>query len=272
MLALQRIPEFSIHSLDNIFMNPTEMKRIAIIGGSGLEDPSILKNPGEKMVKTPFGETSSSFKTGEINGVEVVILSRHGRKHTIPPTQVNNRANIWAIKELGCTHILATTACGSLKEEIGRGDMIFLNQFIDFTRFRKVSFFEEFPEGQLKHTPMANPFDKHLLEILVATARKQGLNFHKTGTVVTIEGPRFSTRAESNMFRLWGADVINMSTAPECILAGELSLPYAAIAISTDYDCWKTDEEPVTWEEVIKVFNRNVEKVIQLLIKTISDI
>lgn len=246
------------------------MKKIAIIGGSGLEDPAILKNPGEVDVETPFGSPSSSFKTGTIGGVEVVILSRHGRAHSIPPTQVNNRANIYAIKELGCTHILVSTACGSLREEIGRGDLVFLDQFIDFTRLRKVSFFEHFPEGELKHTPMAEPFDKKLRSELIKNANDLGLNYHKTGTVVTIEGPRFSTRAESKMFRMWGADVINMSTAPECILANEIGIPYAAVALSTDYDCWKTDEEPVSWEEVIKVFNQNVENVIRLLIKTIS--
>jgi len=246
------------------------MNKIAIIGGSGLEDPAILKSPGEKKIETPFGNPSSTFKTGKISEVEVAILSRHGRKHTIPPTQVNNRANIWAIKELGCTHILATTACGSLREEIRRGDLVFLDQFIDFTRFRKVSFFEEFSPGALKHTPMAEPFNKELRENLINCADEFKLNFHKTGTVVTIEGPRFSTRAESNMFRTWGADVINMSTAPECILANELGIPYAAIALSTDYDCWKTDEEPVTWEEVIRVFNHNVENVIRLLAKGIS--
>ena len=248
------------------------MRKIAIIGGSGLEDPSILNNPREENISTPYGKTSSPFKTGEINGVKVVILSRHGRTHAIPPSQVNNLANIWAIKKLGCTHILATTACGSLRNEIKRGDMVFIDQFIDFTRFRKVSFFEEFAEGKLNHTPMADPFDNYLRDILIRNAKTLGLKFHRKGTVITIEGPRFSSRAESNMFRVWGADVINMSTAPECILANELQIPYAAIALSTDYDCWKTDEEPVTWEEVIKVFNKNVENVISLLIKSISEI
>jgi len=193
--------------------------KIAIIGGSGLENPAILKKSKVVEVETPHGECSSSFKSGEIEGIDVVILSRHGRRHTIPPTQVNNRANIWAIKELGCTHIIATTACGSLKEEIGRGDLVFLDQFIDFTRLRKISFFEEFPPGQLNHTPMATPFDAALREKLISAATSLGLKHHVSGTVITIEGPRFSTRAESNMFRMWGADVINMSTAPECALA-----------------------------------------------------
>ena len=246
--------------------------KVAIIGGSGFENPEILKNPGEIEVETPFGNPSSTFKTGIIEGVEVVLLSRHGRDHSIPPSQVNNRANIWAIKNLGCTHILATTACGSLREEIGRGDLVILNQFIDFTRHREITFYDEFKNGKLNHTPMADPFDNLLRHKLIATASELKLNYHPAGTVVTIEGPRFSTRAESKMFRMWGADVINMSVAPECILANELQIPYAAIALSTDYDCWKIDEEPVTWEEVLKVFNQNIENVIRLIVATISSL
>lgn len=248
------------------------MTKIAIIGGSGLENPAILKNAIEIIVDTPFGETSSSFKCGEINGKQVVLLSRHGRQHTIPPTQVNNRANIWAIREMGCTHILATTACGSLRQEIGRGDFVILDQFIDFTRHRPVTFFETFEPRDMKHTPMADPFDNYLRSKIIETSDHLGLRIFKTGTVVTIEGPRFSTRAESNMFRSWGADVINMSTAPEVILASELDIPYAAIAMSTDYDCWKTDEPPVTWGDVLKVFNQNVSRVIDLLVHTVGKI
>ncbi|MBN2635164.1 MAG: S-methyl-5'-thioadenosine phosphorylase [Prolixibacteraceae bacterium] len=248
------------------------MKKIAIIGGSGFENPEILKNQGEIEIDTPYGKPSSVFKTGQIDDVEVVILSRHNKDHSIPPSQVNNRANIWSIRELECTHILATTACGSLKEEIKRGDLIIIDQFIDFTRHRKITFFDEFKNGVLSHTPMADPFNRHLREKLITCAMELGLNFHPKGTVITIEGPRFSTRAESNMFRVWGADVINMSTAPECILANELSIPYAAVAMSTDYDCWKTDEDPVTWEEVIKVFQQNVKNVIRLISITIPSI
>jgi len=244
--------------------------KIAIIGGSGFENPKLLKDSSEIEVRTPFGKPTSVFKTGKIGGVDVVILSRHGRDHSIPPSQVNNRANLWAIKNLGCTHILATTACGSLREEIGRGDVVILDQFIDFTRHREVTFHDEFANGELNHTPMADPFNSELREKLIQNAADLKLKYHPKGTVITIEGPRFSTRAESKMFRLWGADVINMSIAPECILANELGIPYAAVAISTDYDCWKSDEDPVTWEEVLKVFNQNIENVIQLLVYTIA--
>lgn len=243
--------------------------KIAIIGGSGFENPEILKNTGEIEVETPYGKPTSAFKTGNIGGIDVILLSRHGRDHSIPPSQVNNRANLWAIKNLGCTHILATTACGSLREEIGRGDLVILDQFIDFTRHRDITFHNEFENGELKHTPMADPFDNSLRQRLIEKATELKLKYHPAGTVITIEGPRFSTRAESKMFQKWGADVINMSVAPECILANELNIPYAAIALSTDYDCWKTDEEPVTWEEVLKVFNQNVENVIRLIVSTI---
>ena len=182
------------------------MTKIAIIGGSGLEDPAILKDPQDISVETPYGDPSSAFKCGKISGVDVVILSRHGRDHAIPPTQVNNRANIWAIKELGCTHIIVTTACGSLREEIDRGHMVILDQFIDFTRHREITFFESFENGQLNHTPMAEPFHVELRERLIGKAEELNLQYHSKGTVVTIEGPRFSTRAESTMFRAWGAD------------------------------------------------------------------
>jgi len=246
------------------------MNKIAIIGGTGLENPHILQHPEIVNIETPYGNPSSSFRIGKIAGVDVAILSRHGREHTIPPTQVNNRANLWAIKKLGCTHIIATTACGSLREEINRGDIVVLDQFIDFTRFREITFFDKFTPGKLNHTPMADPFNSDLRELIFEKASELNLKYHRVGTVITIEGPRFSTRAESNMFRMWGADVINMSTAPECILANELEIPYAAIALSTDYDCWKTDEVAVTWEEVLKVFNLNIENVIQLLVKSIS--
>lgn len=248
------------------------MTKIAIIGGSGLENPKILKNATDLKVDTPFGPTTSDFKCGSINGREVVILSRHGRQHTIPPSQVNNRANIWAIREIGCTHILATTACGSLRQEIGRGDFVVLDQFIDFTRHRPVSFYESFEPREMKHTPMADPFDSILRSKIIEAALGLKMNIFEKGTVITIEGPRFSTRAESNMFRIWGADVINMSTAPEAILANELEIPYAAIAMSTDYDCWKTDEAPVTWGDVLKVFNQNVTHVIDLLVEVIGKI
>ncbi len=245
------------------------MTRIGIIGGSGLDDPDILKDPGYLEVDTPFGTPSSRIMSGKIGGVETLILARHGRRHQYSPTQVNNRANIHALKEAGATHILATTACGSLRREIDRGHFVVLDQFIDFTRFRKNTFHDSFGDGAV-HTAMARPFDQDLRQLLSDTAKDLDLNVHGKGCVVTIEGPRFSTVAESKMFRQWGADVINMSTAPEAMLANEAGIPYAAVAMSTDYDCWKEDEAPVTWEEILAVFNTNAENMKALLVKAVS--
>ena len=243
--------------------------KIGIIGGSGLDNPELFMNPKDVKVCTQWGDPSSPLKIGRISGIDVVLLGRHGREHTIPPAQVNYRANIQAFKDIGCTHILATTAVGSLREEIGRGDLVILDQFIDFTKQRKMTFYESFKPHEPVHTPMADPFDSQLRAILVQVCSEQGLIFHKSGTVVTIEGPRFSTRAESKMFRLIGADIINMSISTEVALANEIGVPYAAIAMSTDYDCWKKDEEPVSWDAILSVFKGNADKVTKLLLEAI---
>jgi 5'-methylthioadenosine phosphorylase len=241
------------------------MAVIGVIGGSGLDNPDILSNPRDEKATTPYGEPSSPLKLGTIGGAEVVLLARHGREHTIPPSQVNYRANIAALKAAGCTHIIATTAVGSLREEIGRGDLVVIDQFIDFTKQRKMTFHEKFEPHSPVHTPMADPYDSRLRGLLIEECGRLGCSFHDHGTVVTIEGPRFSTRAESHMFRAWGADVINMSIATETALANELGVPYAAAAMSTDYDSWRVGEEPVTWEAIAKVFAGNAAKMTALL-------
>ncbi len=241
------------------------MKKIAIIGGSGLDDPEILKDPTEKSVPNRFGEPSSALTCGTIGGVDVVILARHGKDHAIMPTKINFRANITALKEVGCTHILATTAVGSLREEIPPGNLVFPDQFIDFTRLRALTFFED----QVTHTPMSRPFDQGLRDILCQTCDDLSLKYNRDVTVLTIEGPRFSTRAESRMFRAWGADIINMSSCPEVMLANEAGIPYQSIAMSTDYDCWKDDEPPVTFDMIIARMKTNAEKVKNLIIEAI---
>lgn len=246
--------------------------KIGIIGGSGLDDLDIFTNARDTSVTTTWGDPSSPLREGEIAGVPVAILARHGRSHTIPPSGVNYRANIQALKDNGCTHLLATTATGSLREEIRRGDLVIVDQFIDFTKQRKMSFYESFAPHAPLHAAMPDPFDAGLRAVLIAACAKRGVPFHPRGTLITIEGPRFSTRAESRMFRMWGADVINMSVAPEAALANEAGLAYAAIAMSTDYDCWKEDEAPVSWEEVAAVFTANAEKVTQLLVDSIPAI
>jgi 5'-methylthioadenosine phosphorylase len=248
------------------------MAIIGIIGGSGLDNPDIFSNPAENQAETKYGKPSSSLKRGTIGGADVILLARHGREHTIPPSQVNFRANISALKEAACTHILATTAVGSLRENIRRGDLLIIDQFIDFTKQRKMTFHESFEPHSPVHFPMAEPYDQRLRNLLIEECRQKNYSFHPKGTVVTIEGPRFSTRAESLMFRSWGADIINMSIATETSLANEAGIPYAAIAMSTDYDCWKIDEEAVTWEAIAKVFAENAEKVTGLLLGVIPKI
>jgi len=242
--------------------------KVGIISGSGLDDPGLIKNVRQKRVRTPYGSPSSPLTIGRIDGVDTVILARHGKDHSIYPTGVNFRANIHALKKEGCTHILATTAVGSLREKIKPGDLVFIDQFIDFTKHRPLTFHDD----KVIHTPMSEPFCRMLRSLLAKTAKELKLRHHTGGTVVTIEGPRFSTKAESHMFRKLGADVINMSTVPEVALAREAGICYQTIAMSTDYDCWKEGEEPVTWDMIVSIMNRNAENVKKLLVKTISRI
>ncbi|MBI4452809.1 S-methyl-5'-thioadenosine phosphorylase [Candidatus Woesearchaeota archaeon] len=245
------------------------MTKIGIIGGSGLEDPKILKDAKDIPANTKFGNPSSYLTTGKISNIDIVIISRHGKKHSIMPSNVNYRANIMALKEQGCTHIIATTACGSLREEIKHGYFVFCDQFIDRTTKRASTFYDA---DKVCHIPMAEPFCPKLRSILAETAKEMKLDYHKKGTVVTIEGPRFSTKAESHMFRQWGADVINMSTVPEAVLAREAGICYAVVAMSTDYDCFIEDRPAVTIDEVLKVMKQNAENVKKLLLHTIPKI
>jgi 5'-methylthioadenosine phosphorylase len=243
--------------------------KIGIIGGSGLDDPDIIKDLQQEKRATLYGETA--VKSGRLSGVDVVFVSRHGNHHQYSPTHVNYRANIQILKDLGVTHIVATNACGSLKEEIKRGDFIIPDQFIDFTKHRINTFHDDFSEGMF-HEVMADPFDKHLSDLLFSVTGDLGFAVHKDKTLVTIEGPRFSTRAESKMFILWGADIINMTVATEAALAKETGIPYAVIAMSTDYDCWKEDEEMPVWQDILAIFNKNVGNVKKILLETIQQL
>lgn len=238
--------------------------KVAIIGGSGLEKLEIFKNTRLLNVETPYGNCSAPVVIAETGNRELYIFSRHGFQHQYSPTEVNNRAHIWAIKDLGCEAIIATTACGSLREEIAPGDLIFPNQVIDFTKFRKNTFFDSFEKG-MNHVAFGDPFSGKLIQQLKKLSNDMKLKTHTDKTLLTIEGPRFSSRAESHMFRAWGADIINMSTAPEVALANEMGIPYVAIAMSTDYDCWREGEEAVSQEKVFEVFKQNATKVTHLL-------
>jgi len=243
--------------------------KIGMIGGSGFDDPDFVTDV--KIIKkgTPYGHLSSDAVLGKVGGTEVVIVLRHGNGHRLMPSQVNFRANIWAMKELGVTHIIATTACGSLREEIEPGHLVFPDQFLDWTRTRKSTFHEG---DQVIHMAMADPFCERLRSILIETASSTGITHHPQATVVTIEGPRFSTRAESRMFRMLGGDIINMSSVPEAVLAREAGICYAVVAMSTDYDAWHHSEEPVTWEMIATTMSKNVENVKRILFESLPRI
>lgn len=245
------------------------MIKIGMIGGSGFDDPDFLANVRTFKKGTPFGPLSSDPIVGMADDIEVVLILRHGRGHRLLPSLVNYRANIWAMKELGVTHIIATTACGSLREEIEPGHLVFPDQFIDFTRMRKQTFHEG---DQVVHMAVADPFCEKLRSILIETASAEAIAHHPSGAVVTIEGPRFSTRAESKMFRLLGGDIINMSTVPEAVLAREAGLCYAVTAMSTDYDSWHHSEEPVTWEMIATTMAMNVENVKRIFFRALPRI
>ena len=240
--------------------------KIGIIGGSGLDDPDIIKELKSQTWATPYGETT--IKSGRLNGNDITFVSRHGNHHQFSPTHVNYRANVQTLRDLKVSHIIATNACGSLKAEIDRGDFIIPNQFIDFTRHRINTFHDDFSQGMF-HEVMADPFDKSLSDLLYSVAGDLGFRVHKDKTLVTIEGPRFSTRAESKMYISWGADIINMTVATEAALAKEAGIPYAVIAMSTDYDCWKEDEEMPVWQDILAIFNKNVDNVKKILLETI---
>ena len=243
--------------------------KIGIIGGSGLDDPDIIKDLQSQEWSTAYGETT--IKTGRLNSVDVVFVPRHGSNHQFSPTHVNYRANIQAMKDQNVSKIIATNACGSLKAEIERSDFVIPNQFIDFTRHRINTFHDDFSQGMF-HEVMADPFDKSLSELMYSVAKEQGFRVHKEKTLITIEGPRFSTRAESKMFIAWGADIINMTVATEAALAKEAAIPYAVIAVSTDYDCWNDEEDMPVWQDILAIFYRNVENVKMILLETIHQL
>ena len=233
---------------------------IGIIGGTGLYDPKLLKNVEEISVDTPYGSPSDSITMGELGGRRVAFLPRHAKKHTIRPTDINSRANIFALKKLGVERILAPSTVGSLKEEFKPGDVVFVDQFIDRTTRREQSFYTE---NRVCHISVAEPMCPELRQTLIAVAKDMGIRAHDTGTYVCIEGPRFSTKAESRMFRAWGADVVGMTLVPECVLAREAEVCYASIATVTDYDVWK--DRPVCVDEIVATMRANIENVKRII-------
>ncbi len=243
------------------------MVKIGVIGGTGMYDADFLSGAKAVDVGTPFGKPSEPVTVGKIGGIEVVVIPRHGKGHVLNPTNVNYRANIWAMKQLGVTRIIAPCAVGSLKEEFKPGDLVFTSQFIDRTTKRASTFYDK---DKACHISMAEPFCPELRKLLHHSAERLNLPHHKEGTNVVVEGPRFSTLAESNLFRSWNCDTINMTMVPECVLAREAEICYAAVAQVTDYDCWKG--EAVTAEIVIATLKGNVEKTRKLLLDVILKI
>ncbi len=240
---------------------------IGIFGGTGIYDSGLLENTHEIDMDTPYGKPSDTITVGTFNGRKIAFLSRHGKKHTIPPHMINFKANIWAFKELGVTRIIAPSAVGSLKEELEPGHFALPSQFIDFTKSREGSFSKE---GKVIHISVADPFCPELQSSILQVTDKQDLKMHKDCTYVCIEGPRFSTKAESKFYRTTGADIIGMTLVPECQLAREAQMCYASISTVTDYDVWA--EKPVTAKEVLETLSKNVEKTKTILTELIDKI
>ncbi len=231
--------------------------RFAVIGGSGLYAMNDLEDVQTHEVETPFGLPSDAVITGTLEGVRVAFLPRHGRGHRYMPTEVNYRANVWALKSLGAEFIVSVSATGSMKEEIEPGHLVIADQFIDRTTDRVRSFFGD---GVVGHVGFGDPVCETLRQVVLAAAQKSGApKVHDGGTYICIEGPTFSTRAESNLFRSWGVSVIGMTNMPEARLAREAQMSYATIALATDYDCWHDSEEDVSVEAVIKILQQNVQ-------------
>ena len=244
-----------------------ETAEIGIFGGTGIYDSGLLKDSKEISIDTPYGKTSDSITVGEFNGKKVAFMPRHGKKHTIPPHLINFRANIWAFKELGVKRIIAPSAVGSLKEEFEPGNLALPSQFIDFTKSRKGTFSED---GRVIHISVADPFCPELQKVILNVTKIQGIKIHQDCTYVCIEGPRFSTKAESRFFRTTGADIIGMTLVPECQLAREAQICYVSLSTITDYDVWA--EKPVTAKEVMETLAKNVEMTKKLLTFVIDQI
>ncbi|MCB9744950.1 MAG: S-methyl-5'-thioadenosine phosphorylase [Alphaproteobacteria bacterium] len=230
--------------------------RIGVMGGSGLYEIEGMKNVREERISTPFGDPSDAYIIGELDGIEMVFLPRHGRGHVLNPSEVPYRANIWGMKKLGVGWIVSVSAVGSLQEEIVPGHMVVIDQFIDRTKgVRPVTFFEK---GCVGHVSFGDPVCMTLRSYLLEAAQEAGATVHDGGTYVCMEGPVFSTRAESNLYRSWGAKVIGMTNLTEAKLAREAEISYATLAMSTDYDCWHDGHDDVTVEAVIAVIKANV--------------
>ena len=240
---------------------------IGIFGGTGIYDSGLLEDPQELDMDTPYGKPSDTITVGVFRERKIAFLPRHGKKHSIPPHMINYKANIWAFKELGVTRIIAPSAVGSLKEEVEPSHFALPTQFLDFTKSREGSFSEN---GRVIHISVADPFCPEIQSSILDVVEKQGLEIHRECTYVCIEGPRFSTKAESMFYRSTGAEIIGMTLVPECQLAREAQICYSSISTVTDYDVWA--EKPVTAKEVLETLSKNVERTKQVLTELIDRI
>lgn len=241
---------------------------LGIIGGSGLYDLPGLENAQWKAVETPWGRPSDELRFGEIDGLSVVFLPRHGRGHRFSPTDINYRANIDAMKRSGVTDLISVSACGSLREDLAPGDFVLVDQFIDRTFSREKSFFGE---GCVAHVSMAFPISPGLVDRVASAAEAEDIKVHRGGTYLVMEGPQFSSYAESQLYRSWGCSVIGMTNMPEAKLAREAEICYATIAMVTDYDCWHPDHGEVDVSEIIRVLTGNTEKAARLVSRLARD-
>ena len=248
-------------------MNP--QAKLAVIGGSGLYSMAGLSEIEEHDLDTPFGKPSAPVVSGVLSGTRVAFLARHGRGHHINPSEVNYRANIYALKLMGAERIVSISACGSLREDYAPGDLVIPDQLFDLTRERKRSFFGE---GLVAHVGVADPYCPELSEKLYLACKATGATVHHGGAVITVEGPRFSTKAESNTYRAWGMSLIGMTTSPEAFLAREAEICYAVMSHVTDYDVWHIEEEPVSVEAVIAVLSRNTHTAQQAVANLAKDL
>ncbi len=245
---------------------------IGVIGGSGLYEIEGLKDVREVVVDTPFGAPSDCYVTGTLDGAKMVFLPRHGRGHRLLPSEVNYRANIYGMKTLGVEQIISVSAVGSMRVDIVPGHIVIPDQFFDRTQGKRGSTF--FGNGVVGHVQFADPICTGLADILYGAARDVGATAHKGGTYICIEGPNFSTRAESNIFRSWGVDVIGMTNVPEARLAREAEICYGTVALATDYDCWHEGHDDVSVEAVIAIIQKNVataRNIIKAAVKTIVE-
>ncbi len=247
--------------------------RFGVIGGSGVYQMEALKDVEEIRLETPFGPPSDSYMVGTLHGQRVAFLARHGRGHRISPTRLNQRANIYGFKTLGVEYLIGVSACGSLREHLKPGHIVIPDQLFDRTRLRPLSFFDD-PEvgtdGLVVHVSVAEPFCEFLSSVCYRAVEQTGNPVHLGGNFVTVEGPRFSTKAESRVFRQWGMDIIGMTTTPEAQLAREAEMSYAVMAHVTDYDVWHESEEPVTVEAVIRTLMHNSEVAKQAVANAIA--